>query len=87
MTRGYYLAATRTRHGDPLLARLARLFWRALGHRVPSRVDGASVWTTDSGFEVRIVARDLFATTMWKCPEKWGAYPAFETLKVHVRPA
>jgi hypothetical protein len=83
MMHGYYLAATRQRCGDPLLARLARLLWHALGHRAPSRVDGASVWWPDDGpLETCIIARDLFENATWKCPKKWGDYPAFETPKV-----
>ncbi len=81
MTHGYYLAATRTRHGNPELARMARLVWRKLGHRGPSRVCGASVWTTPSGYEVRIIARDLFgdATVQYK------PYPPFTVPRVHVK--
>lgn len=62
MTYGYYIAATRKMHGDPLCARLARLLWRARGHRAPGRYDGVSIWIDPKGqLKARIIARDLFA--------------------------
>lgn len=81
MTYGYYIAATRRRFGDELLSRLARLVWRARGHRHPSRVDGVSVWSTPNGFEVRVVARDLFADTT----VAFKPYPPFSVPRVHTK--
>jgi hypothetical protein len=60
MTYGYYLAQTRTRHGDPDLSRLSRLLWRQYGHRVPTRVDGVSVWIRDGiAYHCTIIADHL----------------------------
>ncbi len=70
MTYGYYLAASRTHHGDPLTARLARLIWRRYGHRPPGRFDGVSIW----GSTVRLVARDLFT----KVSKRYVPAPPFE---------
>lgn len=83
MTLGYYLPATRSRHGDPNLARLARILWRKLGHRHPSRVDGVSIWLGEAGYVVRLMARDLFGNDV----RGFGDYPAFEVpgVRVHDR--
>lgn len=82
MIYGYYIAHSRTRHGDPELARLARLLWRAFGHRAPSRVDGVSVWTTEEGLTAKLVARDLFNVGLWQR----ATYPAFEVPLCRVHP-
>lgn len=53
---GYYIAKTRSMHGDRLRARLARIIWRSLGHRAPGRFDGVTV----SGYRVIVVMRSFF---------------------------
>jgi hypothetical protein len=56
---GYYLAATDTEHGDPVLSKASRFLWRTLNEQggrdfekyPPARTDGVSIYTEDDGFE------------------------------------